>query len=157
MVALRVAQYKKPHTIVETFVLPCCKDIVGCFSGENATQTLDTLPLSNDTVHRRICDLSENIKHQVIAEIKEAPLGIFAIHLDESTDLASCAQLLACTRYVRGSEFNEASILSPAGNPQQREKTSMKLLPVFLKRRACLRKYGGIHNRYCPCSARLSV
>ena len=107
MVALRVAQNKKPHTIVETFVLPCCKDIVGCFFGENAAQKLNTLPSSNDTMHRRICDLSEDIKQQVIAEIKEAPLSMFTIQLDESTDISSCAQLLAYTRYIKDSDFKE--------------------------------------------------
>ena len=30
MVALRIAQEKKPHTIAENLILPCCKDIVHC-------------------------------------------------------------------------------------------------------------------------------
>ena len=30
MVALRKTQEKKPHTIAENFILPCCKDIVHC-------------------------------------------------------------------------------------------------------------------------------
>lgn len=112
MVAWRVAQNKKPNTIVETFVLPCCKDIIGCFFGENAAQKLNILSLSNDIVHRRICDLSEDIKHQVIAEIKEAPLGIFAIQLDVSTDISACAQLLAYARYIKDSEFKEEFLFS---------------------------------------------
>lgn len=112
MVAWRVAQNKKPHTVVETFVLPCCKDIIGCFFGENAAQKLNTLSLSNDIMHQRICDLSEDIKDQVIAEIKEAPLGIFAIQLDESTDISACAQLLAYTRYIKDSDFKEEFLFS---------------------------------------------
>ncbi|XP_076038388.1 protein FAM200B-like [Oratosquilla oratoria] len=71
MVVLRVAQNKNPHTIVETFVLPCCKDIAGCFFGENAAQKLNTLPSLNDTVHRRICDLSEDICNKLLRKSRK--------------------------------------------------------------------------------------
>ncbi|XP_076049552.1 zinc finger BED domain-containing protein 5-like [Oratosquilla oratoria] len=71
MVTLRVAQNKDPHTIVETFVSPCCKDIVSCFFGENAAQKLNTLPSLNDTVHRRICDLSEDICNKLLRKSRK--------------------------------------------------------------------------------------
>ena len=35
-----------------------------------------------------------DIKSQVVQQIKDAPFGLFAIQLDESTDVSSCAQLM---------------------------------------------------------------
>ncbi|KAI6647423.1 zinc finger BED domain-containing protein 5-like [Oopsacas minuta] len=45
MVALRIAQEKKPHTIAENLILPCCKDIVHCI-WEIATKRNSPLCLS---------------------------------------------------------------------------------------------------------------
>ena len=45
--------------------------------GEESKTKLLQIPLSNDTVQRRIADLSDNIKEQVIAEIKNLQLGLF--------------------------------------------------------------------------------
>ena len=38
--------------------------------------------------------MSDDVKQQVIAELKKAPFGKFAIQLDELTDVTVCAQLL---------------------------------------------------------------
>ena len=42
---------------------------------------------------------------QVIQEMKSAPLGIFSIQLDESTDVANCSQLLVYVRYIYEGDF----------------------------------------------------
>ena len=44
--------------------------------------------------------MSADIMEQVIQEMKSAPLGIFRIQLDESTDVANCSQLLVYARYI---------------------------------------------------------
>ncbi|XP_042228827.1 protein ZBED8-like [Homarus americanus] len=59
--------------------------------------------LENDSMRpmkRRINEMSDDIKEKVIQEIKLSPTGMFAIQLDESTDVSSCAQLLVFVRYV---------------------------------------------------------
>jgi len=48
-----------------------------------------------------------DIKNQVIQEIKSAAFGLFSIQLDESTDVASYAQLLVFARYVYSGFFKE--------------------------------------------------
>lgn len=105
LVSLRIAKEKKPHTIGEKLILPCCKDIVTAMFGEESAKKLDTIPLSDNTVQRRISDISGDIKDQVINEIKAA--GAFAIQLDESTDIANMAQLLVFVRYVKDNRFKE--------------------------------------------------
>ncbi|KAI6656026.1 hypothetical protein LOD99_1760 [Oopsacas minuta] len=106
MVALRIAQEKKPHTIAENLILPCCKDIVHCILGDSAEKKLVSLPLSNDTIKRRITDMADDVEQQVVAEILGAPLNTFSIQLDESTDVSS-AQLLVFARYIKDGDFKE--------------------------------------------------
>ena len=45
LVALRIAQDKKAHTIAERLILPSCKDIVRSILGEEAAKRLNSLPL----------------------------------------------------------------------------------------------------------------
>ena len=91
MVALRIAQQKKPHNIEEKIILPCCKDIVRCMIGDGTEKKLAPVPLLNNTIQRRISEMAEDIKQQVVDEIQAAPLKMFVIKLDESTDVARCA------------------------------------------------------------------
>ncbi|XP_066450060.1 SCAN domain-containing protein 3-like [Eleutherodactylus coqui] len=107
LVALRIARAMKPHTIAEDLLLPAAKDIVRVMIGNEYVQKLNAISLSNDTVHRRIKDMSADILDQVIHEIKSAPLPIFSIQLDESTDVANCAQLLVYVRYINDSDFKD--------------------------------------------------
>ena len=51
--------------------------------------------------------MSDDVKQQVIAELKEAPLEKFSIQLNESTDVAACAQLMVFARYISGEYFKE--------------------------------------------------
>ena len=64
--ALRIAQQKKPHNIGEKLILPCCKNIVRCMIGDGAKRKLAPEPLSNNTIQRRISEMAEDIKQQVV-------------------------------------------------------------------------------------------
>lgn len=59
--ALLTAKERKPHTIRETLILPCAKEIVMLLCGE-AGKKLNNLSLSNNTVQRRISGMSNDIK-----------------------------------------------------------------------------------------------
>uniref|UniRef100_K7FQX6 Uncharacterized protein n=1 Tax=Pelodiscus sinensis TaxID=13735 RepID=K7FQX6_PELSI len=97
ILAYKVAQAKKPHTL-EQFVLPYAKEMVQLVLGEEAARKLNDISVSNDTVSRQINEISHNISEQVVNEIKKCPL--FAIQLDESTDVALYSQLLVFARYM---------------------------------------------------------
>ena len=92
LVAQRVAACGQPHTIAESSILPAAMDMVKVLSGEKEAMKLKAIPLSNDTIQRRITDMSMDIKEQVVQRINSC--GIYAIQLDESTDISSEAQLL---------------------------------------------------------------
>lgn len=97
LVSLRIAQTGKPHTIGESLILPAAKDIVSSVLGPNAAKKLDVVPLSDNTVSRRIHDLAADVKTILIQRIKLSKF--FAIQLDESTDVTNFAQLMVYVRY----------------------------------------------------------
>ena len=52
--------------------------------------------------------MANDIKEQVVTELKDKSLfGLFALQLDESTDVSSSAQLMAFVRYVTEKNVKE--------------------------------------------------
>ena len=56
------------------------------------------IPLSNDTAERRISDMAEDTETQPIEKIKKSKL--FALQLDESTDIQNNGILFRYARYI---------------------------------------------------------
>ncbi|PIK56226.1 putative protein ZBED8-like [Apostichopus japonicus] len=108
-VSLCIAKAKKPLTIGEELIMPCAKDMVSLMIGEDMVNKLGTIPLSNNTVHMRICDMSEDITTQNIAAIKQSPWHV--IQLDESTDISSCPQLMVWARFIKDDYFFDEPLL----------------------------------------------
>lgn len=107
LVALRIARDMKPHTFAEHLLFPVAKDSVRVMIGDEFVTKLSAVSLSNDTVRRRIHDMSADILDQVVQEIKSAPLPICSIQLDESTDVANCSQLMVYVRYINDGDFKD--------------------------------------------------
>jgi hypothetical protein len=105
LVALRIAKNKSPHTIGEKLLLPVIKDVCNTMFGSDFVRKIENIPLSNDTIQRRIKDMSLNVSSQVITRVKFSPF--FSLQTDESTDIEKNAQLLTYVRYVFENEFNE--------------------------------------------------
>lgn len=62
LVLLKIANAKKPHTIAdEDLVMPCAKDMVRLMIGEEYVKKLYPVSVSNNTVKRKIEDMSSNI------------------------------------------------------------------------------------------------
>ena len=76
---------------------PCAVTMVNLILGESAAKKIEQIPLSDDTVRRRISHMFLDVKQQVIEEIKTSPL--FAFHVDKSTAVALCSQLVVFVRY----------------------------------------------------------
>ena len=92
VIALHVAKAKKAHTIGETLSKPCILESVKLMLVEKASQTMTQILLSNGTIKSLIHEMSENIKSKVISKINSSP--VFALHLDETTDVSNFSQLL---------------------------------------------------------------
>ena len=67
--------------------------------GEASAAKLDAIPMSNNTIQRRISDMAADVKEQVLDAIRKSPF--FSIQLDESTDVANCAQLMVYVCFIK--------------------------------------------------------
>ena len=105
-VAYRIVKEMKPHTFAEEVVKPCIIDMADIILGDGAARKLKQVALSNDTIARRIKDLSINIRDQLILDLKASPLKIL-IQLDESTDVSNCSQLICFVCYIKEKKVEE--------------------------------------------------
>ncbi|KAL4083746.1 hypothetical protein QTP88_029062 [Uroleucon formosanum] len=103
-VAHRIAKCKKPHTVGETLILPAAVDIVSTMFGDNLAQQLKSIPLSNDTVSRRISDISEDLNEQLFEKLKN---NVFGLQVDEATDKHRQSYLLAYVRFIDDKDIRE--------------------------------------------------
>ncbi|GFY15192.1 SCAN domain-containing protein 3 [Trichonephila clavipes] len=83
---------KKPHTIAEELILPATIEIVETMFGNNFSKELQSIPLSNDTVSRRIDDIAEDVEQQLFGKLRDK---WFSIQLDEVTDSNKDAHFIA--------------------------------------------------------------
>ena len=97
-IAFRIAQAKKPLTIGEELIKPCLIEATTLVLGREKANKLKEISLSNDTVKKRISEMSQDILSQVVEEVRFSPP--FSLQLDESTDISSCAQLLVYACYI---------------------------------------------------------
>jgi hypothetical protein len=104
MVSLHIAKNKKAPTIGENLIIPAVIQICRVMFGEEYSKKVQSIPLSNTTVRRRIDEMSENVENQLISRLKSRS---FCLQIDETTDMSKCAQLLTYIRYVYESEMEE--------------------------------------------------
>ncbi|GBP54132.1 Zinc finger BED domain-containing protein 5 [Eumeta japonica] len=107
LVSYRIAQAGEAHTIAENLIKPCVLDITKCMLDEKSAKHLSTVPLSNDTVSRRIHDLASYAKQELVTRLQKTR---FALQMDESTDVAGLA-ILVIVRYLYESSFEEDMVM----------------------------------------------
>ena len=69
----------------------CIKDVCQEMLEDIAAQKISQVPMSNDTIARRIHNLAEDMDDLLIAQDKSSKY--YSLHLDESTDIANKASL----------------------------------------------------------------
>ena len=112
-------------------MLPCAKEMVRLVLGEEAARKLNDISVSNDTISRRINEISQNINEQVVDEIKKSPL--FAIQLDESTDVALCSQLLVFARYMVEGDLKEEFLFCKTLDTTTKAEDVMEIVNNFFE------------------------
>lgn len=91
---LKVRNHTQLH---QELILPAAVEMCEIMLGTEAANKLKAIPLSDDTVRRRIQDLSADILSQILDRLRSCEH--FSIQLDESTDIASAAQFIVLVRY----------------------------------------------------------
>jgi hypothetical protein len=115
-VAEIIARNMQPHTIAETLILPACKQIVKSVLGEAAEREISNVPLSDDTISRRIEDMSSDIQKQVAEKIYDGKKC--SLQLDESTDIIQKYQLLSYIRFLCGDSVVEQFLSCTESKPR---------------------------------------
>lgn len=105
VVAELIAQKMKSHTTAESIILPACCEVVKIMFGEDCEKEIRKIPLSNNTISRRIEEMSKDVEAQVIEKLKT--VDFFALQLDESTDITGKPQVLTFVRFICESELIE--------------------------------------------------
>nr|XP_005998765.1 PREDICTED: protein FAM200B-like [Latimeria chalumnae] len=105
LVAYRAAKEKMAHTVAKKLIVPVSLDMVRTILDEKSAEKLRSIPLSDNTMSRRICSIAEHLEAKLITWLQSA--GDFAIQLDENTDISNCATLLVYVRYVWQDDFME--------------------------------------------------
>ena len=91
-----IAKAGKPHNVGETVILPAVSVIISSVMKQNASEIINSIPLSNSSVSRRIDEMAEDVEKQLIAHLQ---VKQFALQLDESTLRNNEAMLLAYVRF----------------------------------------------------------
>ncbi|GFU96120.1 SCAN domain-containing protein 3 [Trichonephila clavipes] len=73
-------------------------EIVETMFGDNFAKELQSIPLSNDTVSRRIDDIAEDVEQQLFGKLRDK---IVSIQLDEATHSNKDAHFIAYVRFLR--------------------------------------------------------
>jgi len=104
-ISLLIVKSGKPHLIGEELIKPALSVFVLTVlqKGSDAAG-VDSVPLSNDTVGRRIDEMAKHFQEQLVSKLQNKT---FAVQIDESTVHGSEALLLAYVRYVENGQFME--------------------------------------------------
>ena len=90
--------------------------------------------------------MSDDLKQQVIADLKKAPFGKFAVQLDESTCVTACGQFLVFVRYVSGEDFKEEFLFCHTLDSTTRGED------IFIKVSNFFEREGLSRNNVCACT-----
>nr|XP_054592103.1 zinc finger BED domain-containing protein 5-like [Nothobranchius furzeri] len=96
-ISLLIAKSGLPFTVGETLVLPAVKEAVSTVMEQDSSAVVNAIPLSNDTVARRIKEMSVDTEEQLSATLR---VNRFSIQLDETTTGDNNALLMAYVRYL---------------------------------------------------------
>ena len=80
-VSYLIAKCEKPHTIEENLIIPAVKEIISIMFS-NPVDIIFNIPLSNNSVFRRMDEMEDEITGTLVAELKSTK---FALPVEEST------------------------------------------------------------------------
>ncbi|CAH2006968.1 unnamed protein product [Acanthoscelides obtectus] len=106
-ISLLIAKSGKPHTIGEKLILPAVEEVLKTVLHKPASDIIKRIPLSNNTVERRIDEMSSDIESFLCNYLQTTH---FSIQLDESTLPDNAALLLAYSLYYESRNLRRTAL-----------------------------------------------
>lgn len=132
-VALKIAERKKAHTIGEELIKPCAEIMVRNVLENKAKREISKISLSNNTVRRKINDMTADVCNQVCQKIRASAFRA-SLQLDESTDIANQSQLIAFVRYEKEKKAKEKFLFCELLTTTTTAEEVKKLVDYFLEK-----------------------
>lgn len=99
--------------------------------GEKAAIQLNVVPLSKDTVSRRIRTMTDNVKKTLTERTKRS--RYYSLHLDETTGVADLANLLVYIRYACDGAAQEYFLFCHPLKTRTTAEHIFQLLNIFIQ------------------------
>ena len=129
-VSYLIAKCGKPHTVEENLIIPAVKEIMSIMFF-NVVGIISNIPLSNNSVSRRIDKMADKITGTLVAELKSTK---FALQVDKSMLRGNEALLLGYVRYMtKNDEIQEELLFSESLTADTKGSTIFKTLEKFFK------------------------
>ena len=132
-VFLLIAKNTKAHSIAENLVLPAAKTLVRNLIEKKEAEKLNSVSLSNDTVKRRIHDMSDDISDEVTTAVRASKYG-FAIQLDESTDVTTAVNCLSMSGSKKNDIVKAELLMSKEVSGTTKGKDIFNIVDEFFKK-----------------------
>lgn len=84
---------------------PYINDVCVSLLGEEAAKKVEFVPLSNNSVSKRIVEMATNIQSSVREQISQHKKS--ALQVDEPVDIVEIPQLVVYVRYINGNDMKE--------------------------------------------------
>ena len=108
-ISLLIAKAGKPHTIGEKLILPAIQEAITTVMHTDGRSVIQSIPLSNDTVARRINVMASSIEENICNVLKTTE---FSLQIDESTMPGNEALLLAYVRFIQEENMVEEMLFA---------------------------------------------
>ncbi|KFD47094.1 hypothetical protein M513_12004 [Trichuris suis] len=103
-ISLIIAKSEKPHSIWKELLLPVISEVLRTLLHISPTEIIRKIPLSNNTVQRRISEMSSDTEETLCNFLRTTS---FALQLDESTLRRNEILLLAYARFLKDDRLTE--------------------------------------------------
>ena len=108
-ISLLIAKAGKPHTIGEKRILPAIQETITTVMHTDGRSVIHSIPLSNDTVPRRINMMASATEEEICNILKKTE---FSLQIDESTMPGNEALLLAYVRFIQEENMVEKMLFA---------------------------------------------
>ena len=109
-ISLLIAKAGKPHSIGEDLLMPVIHEVLKTVVHHSSPeQIIKRIPLSNNTVRRRIDEMAADVEEKLCDILKNTS---FSLQIDESTLPSNEALLLAYVRFIREERICEEMLFA---------------------------------------------